>query len=179
VAISCKLREFFQKNNNNSIKFWDCPSKYKWSLHDTVDKETKKFDLISILPYRSSWDFSKKQECNNILNKWKMSFQVSDDKGQNFLKLLDKDLKLIELSISKNSLWVKYFGHSNYLCARATRAIVNHAPIGEYHLRFFPQKEFKCPCSLYPVKSRHHILHECKRYNNYWNLRRDTIAHFS
>ena len=67
-----------------------------------------------------------------------MSFQVSDDKGQNFLKLLDKDLKLIELSISKNSLWVKYFGHSNYLCARATRAIVNHAPIGEYHLRFFP-----------------------------------------
>ena len=54
VAISCKLREFFQKNNNNSIKFWDCPSKYKWSLHDTVDKETKKFDLISILPYRSS-----------------------------------------------------------------------------------------------------------------------------
>ena len=53
VAISCKLREFFQKNNNNFIKFWDCPSKYKWFLHDTVDKETKKFDLTPILLCRS------------------------------------------------------------------------------------------------------------------------------
>ncbi len=49
VAISCKLREFFQKNNNNFIKFWDCSSKYKWFLHNTVDKETKKFDLTPIL----------------------------------------------------------------------------------------------------------------------------------
>jgi len=54
VAISCELREFFQKNNNNSIKFWDCPSKCKWSLHDIVDKETKKFNITSILPCRSS-----------------------------------------------------------------------------------------------------------------------------
>ena len=104
VAISCKLREFFQKNNNNSIEFWDCPSKCKLSLHNTVDKETKKFDLTPILLYRSSWDFSKKQEYDNILNKWKMSFQALDDKGQNFLELLDKDLKPIELSISKGGL---------------------------------------------------------------------------
>jgi len=54
ATISCELREFFQKNNNNSIKFWDCPSKCKWSLHDIVDKETKKFDLTSILPCRFS-----------------------------------------------------------------------------------------------------------------------------
>ena len=29
------------------------------------------------------------------------------------------------------------------LCARATRAITNHALIGEYHLHFFPKKEFQ------------------------------------
>ena len=29
VVISCKLRNFFQKDSNNFIKFWDCPSKYK------------------------------------------------------------------------------------------------------------------------------------------------------
>ena len=51
--------------------------------------------------------------------------------------------------------------------------------IGEYELRFFTQKEFKYPCSLYPIKTRHHILHECKRYNNYWNPRRDTVVHFT
>ena len=100
VAISCALRELFQKNNNNSIKFWDCSSNCKWFLHDTVDKETKKFNITSILPCRSSWDFSKKWECDNILNKWKMSLQVLDDKGWNFLELLDKDLKPIEQLIS-------------------------------------------------------------------------------
>jgi len=29
VAISDELREFFQKDSNNSIEFWDCPSNCK------------------------------------------------------------------------------------------------------------------------------------------------------
>jgi len=45
--------------------------------------------------------------------------------------------------------WLKYFGHSNSLYARATRTIINYAPIGEYRLRFFLREEFKCLCSLY------------------------------
>jgi len=65
------------------------------------------------------------------------------------------------------------------LCTRASRAIVNYEPIGEYQLRFFPKEEFKCPCRLYPIETRQHILHECRRYNNYWNPRRDMIAHFT
>jgi len=40
------------------------------------------------------------------------------------------------------------------LCARATRAIVNHASTGEYHLIFFPREEFLCPYSLYSIESR-------------------------
>jgi len=46
------------------------------------------------------------------------------------------------------------FDYSNLLYARATRAIVNYAPISEY------------------------ILHECKKYNNYWNPRKNTLAYF-
>ena len=52
AAIFCKLREFFEQNNNNSIKFWDCPSYCEWDLHSMVDKETKKFDLTPIFPYK-------------------------------------------------------------------------------------------------------------------------------
>ena len=96
-----------------------------------------------------------------------MFFQVLDDKGCHFLELLDDDLKLIEPLISRERPWLKYFGHFNSLCARATRAIVNHALIGKYYLRFFPQEKFKCPCGLYSIKLRHHILNECRRYNNY------------
>jgi len=95
------------------------------------------------------------------------------------MDLLDDDLNSIKLMYVKGGLWLKYFGHSNSLCARATRAIVNHAPISEYQLRFFPRKEFICPCSKYPIKMRRHILHKYIRFSKYWNPRRDTIAHFT
>ena len=64
------------------------------------------------------------------------------------------------------------------LCAQASRAITNYAPIGEYQLRFFPREEFDCPCGDYPIETRQHILHEYQRFNNYWNSRRNTITHF-
>jgi len=113
-----------------------------------------------------------------------MTFQASDDKKRNFLDLLNNNLNTIELTTIeltylKGGSWLKYFGHSNLLCARATRSIVIHSPISEYWLKFFPREEFTCLCSEYPIKTRRHILHECKRFNNYWNLRRDTISHFT
>ena len=108
-----------------------------------------------------------------------MTFQVSDDKRHNFLELLDDKNIPLELSYSKGGIWLKYFGHSNSLCTRATRVIVNYAPIGKYCLRFFSHEDFKCPCGTYPIKTRHHILHECKIYNKYWNPRRDMIGHFT
>ena len=107
-----------------------------------------------------------------------MTFQALDMKGKNFLKLVNSDNNIIEPSYIKGSLWLKYFGHSNSLCTRASRAITNHTPTGEYRLRFFPKEDFSCSCGQYPIKTRHHILHECKRFNEYWNLRRDSIGHF-
>ena len=121
----------------------------------------------------------KKSKYDSILNNWKMTFQVSNAKGHNFMDLLDENSNPIEPYAAKGGPWLKLFGHSNSLCARATRAIVNHIPIGEYRLRFFPWEEFKCPCSLYPIESRHHILHECRCLNNYWNPNRESIAHFT
>jgi len=103
-----------------------------------------------------------------------MSFQAFDNKGYYLLDLLNEDP--LELSISKGRSWLKYFGHSNSLCARVIRAIVNYAPIGEYRLRFFPREDFMCSCGKYPIKTRYH---DCKRFNNYWNPRRDSIVHFT
>jgi len=105
-------------------------------------------------------------------------FQVSDLKGNQFLDLVDRDNNLLELLHIKGSLWLQNFSHSNSLCVRATRAITNHAPIGEYRLRFFPNKEFKCLYDQYPIKSRQYILYECKRFNEYWNSQKNSITHF-
>jgi len=57
---------------------------------------------------------------------------VLDLKEKNFLELLDNKSNPIELLAIKGYLWLQYFGHSNSLCTRATRAIVNYTLIGEY-----------------------------------------------
>jgi len=73
-----------------------------------------------------------KRECDDILNIWKMTFQASNKKGHIFLDLLDDNNKPLELTYSKDKIWLKYFGHSNSLCVKAMKAIVNHTSIGEY-----------------------------------------------
>jgi len=178
VAILEELHLFFSKNSSNSIEFWECPSHLNWHLHKAVSCELKASNPTPILPCKTSWNYSKKTKCNDILQNWKMTFQVLDGKGQHFLNLLDDKLNDIEPSYVKGDPWLQLFGHSNGLCAHTSRAITNHAPIGEYRLRFFPREEFKCLCGLYPIESRRHILHDCKRFNGYWNPRRDSLSHF-
>jgi len=105
-----------------------------------------------------------------------MSFQASNFKGKCFLNLLDDELNTIEPSYIKEGPWIKHFRYSNLL--RATRAITNHALIGEYHLRFFSKEDFSCPCGLYPIETRHDVLYDCRRFDSYWNPMRDTISQF-
>jgi len=80
-------------------------------------------------------------------------FQASNLK-ENHLDLLDDDNKIIEPTYAKGRLWLKLIGHSNLLCACITRAIINHAPIGKYRLRFFLREEFRCSCGHYLIKLR-------------------------
>ena len=178
ATILSKLQLFFNKSQDNSIEFWECPSCLKWRFHKDIDKDSKLFKPTPVFPCKISWDFCKKTDSDDIVKQWKMCFQASDGKGNNFLDLLDDDFNIIEPTYIKGGLWLQTFGHSNSLCARATRAITNHAPIGEFHLKFFPNEEFKCPCNEYPIETRRHILHECQRFNRYWNPRRDLLSHF-
>ena len=96
-----------------------------------------------------------------------MTFQASDQKGQQFLELVDNDDNPIELSYINRGSWLKFIDYSNSLYARGMRAIVNHAPIGKYRLHFFLKEEFKYLYRLYSIKLRYHILYECQRFNNY------------
>ena len=161
AAILGELHTFFSSNESNVIEFWECPSKLRWTLHSDIDKDSKSFSILPSYLTKLSWDYCKKKDCNDLLNLWKMTFQASDGKGRNFLDLLDDDFNPIEPHYAKGGLWLQAFGHSNTLCAHAVRAITNHAPIGEYRLRFLPGMDISCLCSNYPIETRRHILHEC------------------
>ena len=82
VAILGDLRHFFSKDLNNSIEFWDYPSCLDWHLHKAVNLEMKTFNPTPTYLCKMSWDYSKKSECNDISNTWKMTFQASDGKGR-------------------------------------------------------------------------------------------------
>ena len=107
-----------------------------------------------------------------------MIFQVSDLKKKQFLNLLNSDDNILELSYIKGRSWLKFFSYFNFLCTKAMRTITNHTSTGEYKLRFFLREEFSCPCGFYLIKIRWHVLYKYKRFNEYWNPRRDSISYF-
>ena len=96
VAILEELRQFFSRDSNNSIEFWEYPSCLNWHLHRAVNLKLKAANLIPVYPYKTLWDYSKKLECDNILNNWKMKFQALGIKGNQFLDLIDDNFNIIE-----------------------------------------------------------------------------------
>jgi len=106
AAILSELQRFFNSNLNNSIEFWECPSHLKWGLHLNVDKDSKSFHPTPSYPSKISWDYCKKINSDDTINLWKMTFQASDGKGNNFLDLLDNDYNPIVPSYIKGSPWL-------------------------------------------------------------------------
>ena len=68
MAILSELHCFFAISQENSIKFWECPSCLNWRLHQAIDKNSKSFNLSPILPCKISWDYCKKIDSDNIIN---------------------------------------------------------------------------------------------------------------
>ena len=99
-------------------------------------------------------------------------------KGKYFLNLLEDNLHPIKPLYIKKGVWIKHFKHLNSLCTKATKAITNYTAIKEYHLYSFPRENFSYPCGSYSVEIRHYIIHNCRKFNNYWNLIKDMISQF-
>jgi len=104
MAILSELRRFFAMNQENSIKFWECPSHLNWRLHHAVNKDSKSFNPQPIFLCKISWDYCKKIDSDNIINQWKIMFQALDGKRRHFLDLVDDNFKEIEPSYIKESL---------------------------------------------------------------------------
>ena len=147
-----KPQGFCNRDLSNTVKFWECSNKSLWPPHVTVDKETEQHMFVPQFPYKNSQNYSKKEECNNIIHIWQMTFQTSDLKDRNFFNLLDKKGLSITLTYMKEGAWLKHFSHLNILYARATRTITNHAAIEECYLQFFPKESFECLCSVFPIE---------------------------
>jgi len=83
---------------------YNSPSQCRWSLHKAIDIEMKLFSSTLLFPSKSFWNLSKKNECDDLVNRWKMTFQVLDMKGKHFLDLNDNNNNTIELLYIKGVL---------------------------------------------------------------------------
>jgi len=72
AAILSELRLFFNKSQDNTIEFWECPSHLKWRFHKDVDKDSKSFNPTPIFLCKTSWDYCKKTDSDDVIKQWKM-----------------------------------------------------------------------------------------------------------
>jgi len=82
-----------------------------------VDKEAKKFNLITLCPCKISWDLNRKEKCDKIIKEWHNNFKTLNLKGKNFLNLLNNTFLDIEPTYTKGGPWIENFSFSNSLCA--------------------------------------------------------------
>ena len=120
---------------------------------------------VSVKPHlATSIDFLYSKSVMSCLDTWRILFNCSTIQGWHFLPLRDRNQWFLQSSYSKEGSWLLYIGQLVTLCARATRAILNHAPIGEYKQRFFPAECTQCPCGHYQVETCWHIFANYLRF---------------
>jgi len=160
------MKSFFSRDNRNIIHFWQCPKKAKWLRHKLIDDQVKATENRPIYPSRNSYLFSKKKECDNTLKKWQNSFYTSQKRGQLFLDFEDKKQIVIKPMYIKGGSWLPSIGFTNALCTWFTHMTTDHAPIGEYRQRFFPNSPLSCSCGQAELQTREHIVMHCPLHSS-------------
>jgi len=54
IAILSELCCTFNTKQENSIEFWECPSRLKWRFHHDINKDSKSFNLTPSFPCKIS-----------------------------------------------------------------------------------------------------------------------------
>lgn len=95
-----------------------------------------------------------------MLNGWKSLFQSRKYIGSHFLILYAKKDTPLSPTHVNSGPWMCKTGHSHALTACLVHCITGHAPIGEFHARFFKEESTACRCGLL-VETAQHVLYTC------------------
>ena len=164
LSVVRALREFFTQHPDTSIDFWDCPSKAQWSLHHLVHEDVTNTRIAAGRHPATLLDALHSKSTTFCLDAWRSSFSHPSFQGRHFLSLKGGNCKPLQSSYTKGSSWLSFIAESVTLCARATRAILNHASIGEFRQHFFPAECTQCSCGHCQVEIHQHILADYSRF---------------
>jgi len=101
IPMAYAIKLYLARDSRNRIHFWYCPGKAKWPRHKLVDNQVKASTNALELLCKNSHLFSRKRECNNILQEWQSTFTNSLKRGHYFLMFEDEDQRVIKPTYAK------------------------------------------------------------------------------
>jgi len=164
LAACTVLCKWLSEDHRRCLHLWHVPSKEEWKIHHEAHEAAKAAKIPLRPGCRVSFDFAWAAKEVVYRQKWHKEFADPVKWGRGFLELVGANGKPLKPMSSKGGAWSLFLASgSNSLTARACRATVGHAPIGEYRLCFHPGEPTHCWCPPWPLQTRDHILCICPR----------------
>jgi hypothetical protein len=149
LAVIRALIPWLEADPLHKVQFWYVPSQARWDNHGEVHKYvTSTTGKVAVTPATcATLNFCREKSSAQNLDCWDNMFNDPKYRGSNFLHLWGKEGKMPQPSSYKGGKWLQAFGSDVRLCARASRAILDHAPIGAYCQRFhMGDHNYWCHC---------------------------------
>ena len=167
VRINMLLHSWFTNNHHHSLSIRFAPSHQGIVGNERADELTKAgLGLCPTNPPTILRSHFIAQQRRDAEHEWQRLWKDVTYRGSQWLPIRQKK-KVFKPSFAKSAR--NFFhnmvkGESSHL-SRLAHVLTNHAPTGEYRIRFFPQEPTKCPhCDENAVQTRRHVLTECPRY---------------
>ncbi|KAJ2972867.1 hypothetical protein NUW54_g12177 [Trametes sanguinea] len=135
--VACRnVREWLSKDPRRKIEFHWCPSHEGIEWNELVDQDAKQAADLPLERDECSLAHAKHLLSVQMKSDWREEYRRSPVyAGRNFLRL-----RAFDPPNHVSSPALKEFGHSRTAMARYCRAILNHAPLGSFRQRFFPNE---------------------------------------
>ncbi|KAA1468960.1 hypothetical protein DENSPDRAFT_550229 [Dentipellis sp. KUC8613] len=159
-VLACrKARTWLEADRNRKIHLSWCPGHADIEPNEQVDKDAKKAaNAIPPIPFISH-AYARQQITAEATKEWQAMAQQRAYSGHGFLA----NAQLRKVSHIGGGPSLSLTGTDTSLTARFARAVLNHAPTGEYRTRFFPNENPLCNWCP-PIQTRRHILSTCTHY---------------
>jgi ribonuclease HI len=187
------VRRWLEEDPNRVVEIKWCPSHEGIPGNERVDILAKEASQRE-QPNATSYAYAKHKAMHVMKQKWQKNTVLSSYIGHNFLKfeevikvnhcvpiILKRDKEDDEESDAgeiddPTGMKKASNGRPNALVARMARLILNHAPLGSYREKYFPEYERLCNyCGVF--QDRKHVLFECHHYTRppEWNDHRSLL----
>ncbi|KZV76335.1 hypothetical protein PENSPDRAFT_569981, partial [Peniophora sp. CONT] len=158
-----RLRAWLSANAGRVFFHW-CPGHHGIEPNELVDGDVKHAAATYPTTNYRSHAFVLQGLRHEAIAEWRRRAKDPNYRGHQFLTGRGQ-INLSDRLKTRNTL-LDLAGGSSTTMARLTRAMLNHAPTGEYRTRFHPREPRFCDCALFSdiIQTRKHILFDCPRY---------------